>query len=51
VYAVFAENAQPQGCLFIQSSLFEVSSCQAISLATIRSHGSPWPFGIGRQHI
>jgi hypothetical protein len=35
VYAFFAEDAQPQGCLFISLSLFEVSSCQAISLATI----------------
>jgi hypothetical protein len=43
VYAVFAENAQPQGCLFIQLSLFEVSSCQAISLATIT--GPPGPMG------
>jgi hypothetical protein len=43
VYAVFAENAQPQGCLFISLSLFEVSSCQAISLATIT--GPPGPIG------
>jgi hypothetical protein len=34
VYAVFAENAQPQGCLFTSLSLFQVSSCQATSLAT-----------------
>ena len=35
VFAVFAENAQPDGCLYIQLSLFSVSSCQGISLATI----------------
>lgn len=46
VYAVFAENAQPQGCLFISLSLFEVSSCQAISLATITGPvGPPGPIG------
>lgn len=43
VYAVFAQDAQPQGCLFISLSLFEVSSCQAISLATIT--GPPGPQG------
>lgn len=35
VFAVFAQDAQPEGCLFISLSLFSVSSCQAISLATI----------------
>lgn len=35
VYAVFEEAAQPDGCFFISLSLFSVSSCQAISLATI----------------
>ncbi|KAM0724144.1 hypothetical protein Q7P37_000025 [Cladosporium fusiforme] len=35
VYAVFKEDAQPDGCFFISLSLFSVSSCQAISLATI----------------
>lgn len=35
IYAVFEENAQPDGCLYIQLSLFSVSSCQGISFATI----------------
>lgn len=35
VYATFAQDAQPEGCFFISLSLFSVSSCQAISLATI----------------
>ena len=35
VYAVFQENSQPDGCLYIQLSLFSVSSCQGISFATI----------------
>ena len=35
VYAVFQEAMQPDGCLFIQLSLFSVSSCQALSFATI----------------
>lgn len=35
VYAIFQENAQPDGCLYIQLSLFSVSSCQGISFATI----------------
>lgn len=46
VYAVFAQEAQPQGCFFISLSLFEVSSCQAISLATITGPpGPPGPVG------
>lgn len=46
VYAVFAQDAQPQGCLFISLSLFQVSSCQAISLATITGPpGPPGPAG------
>ena len=43
VYAVFQENAQPNGCLYIQLSLFSVSSCQGISFATIT--GPPGPSG------
>jgi len=35
VYAVFQQNNQPDGCLFIQLSLFKVSSCQALQLSTI----------------
>lgn len=35
VFAVFMQDAQPEGCLFISLSLFSVSSCQAISFATI----------------
>ena len=35
VYAVFQQNAQPDGCLYIQLSLFSVSSCQGIQLSTI----------------
>ena len=72
IYAVFAQDAQPQGyrlpknvtfaskarwckssfadaicsCLFISLSLFDVSSCQAISLATITGPpGPPGPIG------
>lgn len=41
VYAVFAQGSQPDGCLFIQLTLFSVSSCQGISLATIT--GPPGP--------
>jgi len=41
VYAVFAQGAQPDGCLFIQLTLFSVSSCQGISFATIT--GPPGP--------
>lgn len=43
IYAVFAQDAQPTGCFFISLSLFDVSSCQAISLATIT--GPPGPIG------
>ena len=35
VFAVFQQNAQPDGCLYIQLSLFSISSCQGISFATI----------------
>lgn len=46
VYAVFQDGAQPEGCLFISLSLFSVSSCQAISLATITGPpGPPGPSG------
>ena len=41
VYAVFAEGAQPEGCLYIQLSLFSVSSCQGIQFSTIT--GPPGP--------
>lgn len=43
VYAVFEENAQPDGCLYIQLSLFSVSSCQGLQLSTIT--GPPGPTG------
>lgn len=43
VYAVFQQNSQPNGCLYIQLSLFSVSSCQGISFATIT--GPPGPQG------
>jgi hypothetical protein len=47
IYAVFAQDAQPQGCFFISLSLFDVSSCQAISLATIIGpQGPPGQQGI-----
>lgn len=46
IYAVFAQDAQPPGCFFISLSLFSVSSCQAISLATITGPpGPPGPIG------
>ncbi|KAK6396443.1 hypothetical protein LTR65_009527 [Meristemomyces frigidus] len=35
VYAVFQQNAQPNGCLYVVFTLFSVSSCQALSFATI----------------
>ena len=41
VYAVFAQGAQPDGCLFIQLTLYSVSSCQGMSFATIT--GPPGP--------
>ena len=49
VYAVFQENSQPDGCLYIQLSLFSVSSCQGISLATIMD--PPGPSGYVMQSI
>ncbi|KAK0250293.1 hypothetical protein LTS09_014574 [Friedmanniomyces endolithicus] len=35
IFAVFQQNAQPDGCLYIQLSLFAVSSCQGLTLSTI----------------
>lgn len=35
VYAVFQQNAQPEGCLYITLSLFSASSCQGLALSTI----------------
>ncbi|KAK0269999.1 hypothetical protein LTR35_014465 [Friedmanniomyces endolithicus] len=43
VFAVFQQNAQPDGCLYIQLSLFAVSSCQGLTLSTIT--GPPGPTG------
>lgn len=48
VYALFQQNAQPDGCLFIQLTLFSVSSCQGISFATIT--GPPGP-QVGRSTV
>jgi len=41
IFAVFQQNAQPDGCLYIQLSLFAVSSCQGLTLSTIT--GPPGP--------
>lgn len=35
VYAVFQQGGQPDGCRFIQLTLFSVSSCQGLLLSTI----------------
>lgn len=35
VYAVFQQNAQPDGCFYISLSLFSATSCQGLSLSTI----------------
>lgn len=35
VFAVFQQNAQPEGCLYISLTLFSASSCQGLSLPTI----------------
>ncbi|KAK0961381.1 hypothetical protein LTS01_020388 [Friedmanniomyces endolithicus] len=43
IFAVFEQNAQPDGCLYIQLSLFAVSSCQGLTLSTIT--GPPGPTG------
>ncbi|KAK4541500.1 hypothetical protein LTR36_007946 [Oleoguttula mirabilis] len=41
VYAVFQQNAQPNGCLYVVFTLFSVSSCQALSFATITGPSGP----------
>ncbi|KAI7375121.1 hypothetical protein KC328_g15627 [Hortaea werneckii] len=41
IYAVFQQDLQPPGCLFIQLSLFSVSSCQALALSTITGPTGP----------
>lgn len=41
IYAVFQQDSQPAGCLFIQLSLFSVSSCQALALSTITGPTGP----------
>lgn len=41
VYAVFQQDAQPEGCLFIALSLFSVSSCQALAMSTITGPTGP----------
>ncbi|KAK5767514.1 hypothetical protein LTS12_002355 [Elasticomyces elasticus] len=43
IYAVFQQNAQPDGCLYIQLTLFTVSSCQGLSYSTVT--GPPGPTG------
>ncbi|KAK3651468.1 hypothetical protein LTR56_005610 [Elasticomyces elasticus] len=43
IYAVFQQNAQPEGCLYIQLTLFTVSSCQGLSYSTVT--GPPGPTG------
>ncbi|KAK0824457.1 hypothetical protein LTR73_007728 [Friedmanniomyces endolithicus] len=47
IFAVFQQNAQPDGCLYIQLSLFAVSSCQGLTLSTITGPpGRTGPQGI-----
>ncbi|GAB7337165.1 hypothetical protein MBLNU457_g2554t3 [Dothideomycetes sp. NU457] len=41
VYAVFSENGGPQGCMYIQLTLYTVSSCQTVQQIT----GPPGPQG------
>ena len=41
VYAVFAQNAGPDGCMYIQLSLFSMSSCQNLQLTTITGPTGP----------
>ncbi|KAK4900939.1 hypothetical protein LTR27_002122 [Elasticomyces elasticus] len=43
IYAVFQQNAQPEGCLYIQLTLFTVSSRQRLSYSTVT--GPPGPTG------
>ncbi|KAK4962066.1 hypothetical protein LTR10_002563 [Elasticomyces elasticus] len=46
IYAVFQQNAQPDGCLYIQLTLFTVSSCQGLSYSTVTG-----PPGVGLRNI
>ncbi|KAK5734921.1 hypothetical protein LTR17_008554, partial [Elasticomyces elasticus] len=46
IYAVFQQNAQPEGCLYIQLTLFTVSSCQGLSYSTVTG-----PPGVGLRII
>ncbi|SMR41830.1 unnamed protein product [Zymoseptoria tritici ST99CH_1E4] len=41
VYAIFQQDARPDGCLYINLSLFDVSSCQALQLSTITGPTGP----------
>ena len=41
IFAVFQQDSQPPGCLFIQLTLFSVSSCQALALSTITGPTGP----------
>ncbi|KAK5736571.1 hypothetical protein LTR17_007390 [Elasticomyces elasticus] len=43
IFAVFQQGAQPEGCLYIQLTLFTVSSCQGLSYSTVT--GPPGPTG------
>jgi hypothetical protein len=45
VYAVFQQDAAPSGCMYIQLSLFSVSSCAALAM----SSGPSGPSGKSRQ--
>lgn len=44
VFAVFQENAQPDGCIYIQLSLFAASSCQGLVLSSITGPTGPTGF-------
>ncbi|KAK5727458.1 hypothetical protein LTR15_003354 [Elasticomyces elasticus] len=46
IYAVFQQNAQPDGCRYIQLTLFTVSSCQGLSYSTATG-----PPGVGLRNI
>lgn len=41
VFAVFQQNAQPEGCLYITLSLFSASSCQGLALSTVTGPTGP----------
>ncbi len=41
IYSVFQQGAQPQGCMFIQLSLFSVSSCQGYTFSTVTGPTGP----------